>query len=427
MAVTSIMRSAQLTVLLLSVVTNNSATASTAVEVNQLDGQKISATLIAIGRDQVTIGVGNANESRSVRDLYSLRFPDIYLDATILPPENPKQITFTDGSVLQATELAIEGGRATITLDENTSLVASTRSLKTVRFFAPTPELAGQWQSIESAENPSGDVLVIRKVRVVEDQDGIEQQIIGLDSLTGVIYEVNDAEVGFEFDGTRVSVPRHKVEGLIYFRQSSSQSTVPTSQVLQLDGSKWNLRSCESDGDRLKGVTVGGVRMNISLATVTKVDYSIGNLVFISDLQPATFEWKSDLATTRTPSVVNSWYRLRKDEGFFGGSLMLGSQSFEKGLALHSHTKLAYRLTQDFTRFMAIAGIDVRHQDEGNVTLKILGNGKELLSESISGTKQVNIDLNVNGLRRLEIIVDFGDDEVGYGDYLNLGNARLLK
>ena len=75
----------------------------------------------------------------------------------------------------------------------------------------------------------------------------------------------------------------------------------------------------------------------------------------------------------------------------------------------------------------AIAGIDDRYRFDGNVTLTISGDGKQLLSENLAGSKQVNIDLDLHGVRRLEILVDYGEDKVGYGDYLNLCNARLMK
>jgi len=160
---------------------------------------------------------------------------------------------------------------------------------------------------------------------------------------------------------------------------------------------------------------------------ITKIDFSGGNLIFLSDLKPDTFEWKSDLETSKTPTVVSTWYRLRVDEGFYGGPLVLDSHSYEKGLALHSRTKLSYRLTREFQRLAAIAGIDDRNRADGNVTLTISGDGKQLLSENLSGSKQINIDLDLRGVRRLEILVDYGEDKVGYGDYLNLCNARLMK
>ncbi len=426
------MRQASLTTLalatlLLLFVSQDLIAASPTVEVKRLDGNTSLGTLVAIARDNVTVTTGEGAEIHSKRDLFSVGFPDTYLDDDALPPENPRHITFTDDSLIQATDLTVANGRATIAIQHSDPIVASTRTIQSIRFFSPVPELAEQWRSIEAAEDINGDVLVIRKSQVVEDQDGIEQEIIGLDSLEGVIYEVDDSGVGFEFDGTRVSVPRHKVEGLIYFRRDSARSLQPTSQLILVDGSKCNMRYCEVDGELLKGITFAGVRVSVPLNTVAKIDYSIGNLVFLGDLEPASFEWNPTVPTFNTKSSATSWYKLHVDTGFFDAPLTVGSQSFERGLALRSETKLVYRLTQDFTRFAAIAGIDDRHRAIGNVTLTILGNGKELLSDSIAGDKRLDIDIDIAGIRRLEILVGFGEDGTDSGDYLNFGNARLLK
>ncbi len=415
-----------LATLALAFIVQAAVAASPVVEVKRLDGGTSLGTLVAIARDKVTVDTGEATQTHTNRELFSVGFPDTYLDDTVLPPERPRNITFTDGSVIQSVDLTVADGRATIALQDSDPIVASTRTIQSVRFFSPAPELAQQWRSIESAEDIKGDVLVIRKTQIVEDQDGIEQEIVGLDSLEGVIYEVDDAGVGFEFDGTRVSVPTHKVEGLIYFRRGTSRSVEPTAQLLLVDNSKWNMRSCEVDGDLLNGISVGGVRVSVPLSKVMKIDYSIGNLVFLGDLEPASFEWHPNVPTFATKGSATSWYKLHVDRGF-DAPLSVDSQSYEKGLALRSETKLAYRLTQDFTRFAAIAGIDDRYRAEGNVTLTILGNGKELLSESIAGNKQLDIDIGIAGIRRLEIHVGFGEDETDRGDYLNLGNARLLK
>ena len=75
---------------------------------------------------------------------------------------------------------------------------------------------------------------------------------------------------------------------------------------------------------------------------------------------------------------------------------------------LHSRTKLSYRLTRAFDRFAALAGIDDRYRSEGDVTLTISGDGKQLLSEHLTGSRQVQIDLDLRGVRRLEILVDYG-------------------
>ena len=35
--------------------------------------------------------------------------------------------------------------------------------------------------------------------------------------------------------------------------------------------------------------------MRLPLASIIKIDFSVGNLVFLSDLKPDSFDWKSDL------------------------------------------------------------------------------------------------------------------------------------
>lgn len=399
----------------------------TPVDVNQHDGTSTNGTLVSLAADEVVINTINGERSFATRELYSITLPDALTDEDLLPIEDPISVQFVDGSRVQAKTLVVESGRATVSLADSEPIRAATRSIHSVRFFKPNAELSQQWDEIESDGDTTGDVLVIRKTRTTEDEDGIEQQSIGLDSLEGVLYDINDEHVAFEFKETRVEVPRHKVEGVIYFHRASGRSAEPTSRVSTMDGSAWNFKSCELQGENLQGVSVGGVRLTVPLAAVTKIDFSVGNLVFLSDLEPDKFEWKTNLRTSKTPTVTWDWYHLYKDQGFYGGPLTLNSHSFEKGLALHSHTKLTYRLTRDFERFAAIAGIDDRNREDGNVTLTISGDGKPLLSENLAGSKQINIDLDMRGIRRLEILVDYGTDGVDYGDYLNLCNARLMK
>ena len=399
----------------------------TPVDVSQLDGQSLSGKLVSVAPEQVVVETDQGAQTFSTRELYSLQFPATLATEDILSLEEPIAVEFEDGSRVNAMNVSVESGRATVQLAENETLVAATGSIHTLRFFTPRAELSQQWDAIVSGGDMAGDVLVIRKTLTIADGDGVEKESIGLDSLEGVLHEISDERVAFEFEGTRVEVPRHKVEGVIYFHRTANRLTEPTSRVLTVDGSAWNFKSCELDGDAIKGVTVGGVRLNLPVARIIKIDFSVGNLVFLSDLKPDAYEWKSDLETAKTPSVVSTWYRLRVDEGFYGGPLILDAHTYEKGLALHSRTKLSYRLTREFQRFAAIAGIDDRNRSDGNVTLTISGDGKQLLSENVAGSKQINIDLDLRGVRRLEILVDYGDDNVGYGDYLNLCNARLMK
>jgi hypothetical protein len=107
--------------------------------------------------------------------------------------------------------------------------------------------------------------------------------------------------------------------------------------------------------------------------------------------------------------------------------LVLGGESYEKGLALHSRTEIVYRLPEGFRRLQMVAGIDDAVRDGGNVRLTITGDGKQLWDEALSGTdKPLPIDLDVSGVRRLTILVDFGLD-LDVADHLLLCDARIVK
>jgi hypothetical protein len=107
---------------------------------------------------------------------------------------------------------------------------------------------------------------------------------------------------------------------------------------------------------------------------------------------------------------------------------MLGGESYERGLALHSRTLMAFRLTEPFERFAATVGIDDRFRSGGNVRLVISGERGLLLEKTIASQDEpLELDIDVRGVRRLQILVDFGEDRSDNGDHLNLCNARLTK
>ena len=107
--------------------------------------------------------------------------------------------------------------------------------------------------------------------------------------------------------------------------------------------------------------------------------------------------------------------------------MILAGQSYAKGLSLRSRSKIQYRLPNGYTRLKFVAGIDDRIRSGGAVKLTILGDQAELYTQAIVGGEPPReIDLAIDGVKQLEIDVDYGDDS-DLGDYLNLGNARITK
>jgi len=115
-------------------------------------------------------------------------------------------------------------------------------------------------------------------------------------------------------------------------------------------------------------------------------------------------------------------------QAFDGGKrLVLGGRSYERGLSFRSRTSVVYRLPKDGRRFLASVGIDDRAGDTGNVRLVISGDNRTLFDETVDGGQTpVELSLDVAGIRRLTILVDYGEG-LDIGDFLNLCNARITK
>jgi hypothetical protein len=129
-------------------------------------------------------------------------------------------------------------------------------------------------------------------------------------------------------------------------------------------------------------------------------------------------------------------YEPRRDQSLLGGALRLGRTDaegrlghahFEKGLSLHSRCEVVYRLPTTFRQLVAETGIDPRVRDGGKVKFIVIGDEKRLFeSELVRGEAAKSLRIDLSGVNRLTILVDFGRD-LDVGDFVNLGDARLLK
>jgi hypothetical protein len=129
----------------------------------------------------------------------------------------------------------------------------------------------------------------------------------------------------------------------------------------------------------------------------------------------------------REMPLRSEFYAPRGDRSLLSGPLQVDGIRYAKGLALHSRTTLVYRLPGRFRRLVAVAGIDDRVRPRGNVRLVIRGDDRVLLDAAVAGTDPARpLDLDVAGVRRLTILVDFGED-LDVADHLDLCEARLLQ
>ena len=401
----------------------SAATASEAT-VTPLRGDAVSGKLLGITEQQVEIETAAGPQTFGAAQLQSLQFSPSASPISDIA-DSSIAVRLIDGSILSATAFRVDKGQAAVEVPPSAKLEFPSRLVHSVRLAKQDSVVQKQWQEI--LDRPAtADMLVVRKM-TTGGTGGTEATAVVLDHLQGIVRDINNEAVGFEFDGSPLEVPRKKVEGIVYFHPPAAIPTSPC-RIADASGSTWNVRSLRWNAGQLEIVTVAGVSHVLPALGPTKIDYSTGSLVYLSDLKPEVTEWQPYIESVAVADALAKWFQPRFDSSIYGGPMMLDGQPFNRGLSVHSRSRIAYRLTDNYQHLLATVGIEDRFRSSGSVRLAISGEKGILFEKVVTGRDApLDMDVDIQGVRRLQILVDFGDDQSDVGDHLNLCNARLTK
>ena len=400
------------------------ALASVDVTVRPLQGDAIQGTLVAINEKELTLQTATGQRTFPAAELHQVRLPVPALTGIEQAPA--MAIELVDDSLFPANSFVLERGQVRVKNLDGGESTLPPRLVRWVRFHKQEESVKRQWTEIVAGQR-TADVLVVRKTSSTGADAGSTSGIV-LDQLEGIVHEVNDTSVAFEYEGERIQVARAKLEGILFRPQASGELLDAVCRIKDTAGGVWNVRSLQSENNRVQFTTVAGATSQISLERLLEVDFSAANLVFLSDLEPETVEWRPYFQSPTTPRSLIQWFQPKRDQGADGLPLSLGGETYEKGLALHSRGLLTYRLTKKYQRLVATVGIEERYRATANLTLVVTGDDRILLTRAMKGTDEpFELELEIQNVRRLKILVDFGDDRSDAGDLLYLCNARLVK
>ncbi len=383
--------------------------ATPAFEAATLDGRTVVGPIVELTSQRLTIAAGSGRVSIPTTQLL-----------TVLPKQNPAAagvvgvvVQLADGSVIQGRQYVADGSRARITLAGGEVVEPPTGIVQTVLCgLLQTAELKSDWARLTSMKTDA-DLLIVRSGS-------------GLDYQKGILHEVTEDVVRFDLDGKVLPAKRAKVFGLVYHHGAAVAMRSPICRITDAAGSLWVVQSL-SLGDKLQWTTPAGVSAAQPLENIARIDFSAGKLLYLSDLKPDSIAWTPFFAASEPPAAMKRFYAPRFDRGFDSPMLRLGHVDYQKGIALHSRTQLVYRLPERFSRFLAVAGIADAVRPAGKVRLVLRGDDKVLFEAAFAGgDKPRPLDVDVTGVRRLTILVDF-EDGINRGDHLLLCNARMSK
>ncbi|HID21693.1 MAG TPA: hypothetical protein EYP14_04755, partial [Planctomycetaceae bacterium] len=237
-----------------------------------------------------------------------------------------------------------------------------------------------------------------------------------LDHLAGAVGDIRSGSVQFLLDNQTVPIQFSKLFGIIFYRRPPNRPAA--SCRIDLCGGGWLwARSASLDGENLT-MNLDAVRVTAPLSAVAAMDFSFSNVRYLSDMEPRRVEY--------TPYFDIVW-KYRRDENLDGAPLRVDGRTFARGLCIHSRTVLQYDLNGNFRRFLAVMGIDQAVRPLGDVHVTIRGDGRTLLDVDVHGADPARIvDLDVTGVRTLQIRVDFGKN-LDIADHLDLADAKVVK
>jgi hypothetical protein len=195
-------------------------------------------------------------------------------------------------------------------------------------------------------------------------------------------------------------------------------------RIVTADGSRVSCSKFQCDGKVFEATTLTGGQLTLPLAAVIAVDVMQGKATYLSDLKPKAVKEEA------FGGVVWPWVADRSVKGNpLRMQTVLGEETFDKGLGLHSKTTLTYDLAGKYRRFEAIVGLDAFTGRRGAVDVRILVDGQEQKIEGLTGLTAAGVKvlgLDVTKAKELTLVVDYGPGG-DIQDDVNFADARLVE
>ncbi|MHB1426672.1 MAG: NPCBM/NEW2 domain-containing protein [Gemmataceae bacterium] len=245
------------------------------------------------------------------------------------------------------------------------------------------------------------------------------------DVVAGVLTSLDAENAVVEVDKRRVTVKLAQT-AYIAFNTELADAPQPRGAYARLTlvdarpgrGGRMSLTSASADDAALTGTTVFGARVQVPLSDIASLDLNLSNSVYLSDLKESKYTFEPFL-DARWPFAV--------DGNVAEHDLLLAGSTYDKGIGMHSHSRLTYRLAGTYRRLEALVGLDDKDGQGGDVRIRVLADGATLLDRRLSSRDgAVPVSLSMAGVRELTLEVDFGRGG-DVRDVVNWADARLVK
>lgn len=239
-------------------------------------------------------------------------------------------------------------------------------------------------------------------------------------SVSGKIIGLDEQSLTFAFRGKERTITRGRIIGMVFKHASRPVPESPgIHQVIEVQGGQRLPAKIRSMTDHVAFDVIGGGLLTPPRAVVSAMRIENGRRIDLTRTMPNAEE-AIPYFGLKLPYKVNT--------NFSGKPIVLfDEQTYERGLAVHSKSRLHYKLKPNAQRFQATFGLMAPGGKLGNVQARVLGDGKTLWAQDdiTPATKPIRVDVDLKGIQRLILEVDFGKGQ-DVGDRAAWVDPRLI-
>lgn len=298
--------------------------------------------------------------------------------ATIMLPDGDRLYGRVIGSVADALWVETEDlGRLVVPLDAVVSLV-----------LVPTADQAYRralaWA--QSSRRQAAD----------------EVRLSNGDVLSGFINQIDEEAVRLDINGQEARLPQARVTAVRFAAPTAGSVEPPYFLMTMRQSGRITLRETTLRGLELEARVGFGERVRVPLESIVALDLVGGNWDRLPRHQPISFE--------HTPMLSLPWPYIA-DRNVRGETLRIAGETFERGIGVHSRSRLTYDLRGEYRELVTSFGMDDDSGPLADVTVVILLDGQRRFEQKNvrAGKLHGPVRLDVTRAKQLELVVDFGE------------------
>ncbi len=368
------------------------------VEANVLEG-----AIESISAQQVQVKLAQGSQAIPLADVSSL---ELLTADSLLAQAGATVITTRAGDTLGASGLKVADGKASF--DSRLGKVTCDVTTLSAIYFSPAgqlPQAVMQQARDVAAGAESADTVIVDQGK---EWTGVE----------GVLVSVGDQKVTLRYEGEDRLIDRKNIRA-IRIATAGATPAGAKGKLTLTDGSEVVFDSLTMAAEIFTAKTVALGEVQIPRKSVAAVRFISARVTELSTLKPEVEE--AAFFDVKTPVGIN--------KAAAGGPLKLAGKVYASGVGASSFTKLDYAVDGKFKMFVAVLGIDDAARPLGNAAVTFLGDEKELAKPFLITGKDAPLDvrLDLTGVKKLTIRIDFGPDNLPVGDQVDIASARLIK